>query len=58
MIQYTHRPDRPDDTLHSILYCLLASMILTPRPDIIAPMREDQNRGPLRSSYTGPVDQG
>jgi hypothetical protein len=58
MIQYTHRPDCPDDTFHAILYCLLASMIISPRPDIIAPVREDPNRGPLRSSYSGPVNQG
>lgn len=58
MIQYTHRPDRPDDAFHSILYCFLASMILVPRPDIISPIREIGNQGPLRSSYRGPVDQG
>ena len=58
MIQYTHRPDRPDDAFHSVLYCLLASMIVLPRPDIIAPTREDPTRGPIRSSYSGPVDQG
>jgi hypothetical protein len=58
MIQYTHRPDMPDDTFHSILYCFLASMIVTPRPDIIAPMREEPNRGPTLSTYSGPIDQG
>lgn len=58
MIQYAHRPDRPDDTFHAILYCMLASMIAIARPDIIAPVREDANRGPLRSSYGGPIDQG
>lgn len=58
MIQYTHRPDRPDDAFHSILYCLLGSMILVPRPDIIAPIREMPGQGPLRSGYRGPVDQG
>jgi hypothetical protein len=57
-IQYTHRPDRPDDSLHSILYCFLASMLITPRPDIIAPMKEDPARGPIRSGYNGPTDQG
>ena len=57
MIQYTHRPDRPDDTFHSILYCFLVSMILVPRPDIISPIREHEGQGPLRSGYRGPVDQ-
>jgi hypothetical protein len=58
MVQYGHRPDRPDDTFHSVLYCLLASMILVPRPDIIAPNREFPGQGPLRTGYRGPVDQG
>lgn len=58
MIQYSHSPDRPDDSFHSILYCLLVSMIKQPRPDIIAPNREDPSRGPLYSSYTGTTHQG
>ena len=58
MLMYTHGPDRPDDSFHSILYCLLVSMILVPRPDIIAPIREMPGQGPLRSGYRGPVDQG
>ncbi len=58
MLQYTHRPDRPDDTFHSILYCMLVSMILVPRPDIISPIRELPGQGPLRSGYRGPIDQG
>lgn len=59
MIQYQHRPDRPDDTFHSILYCFLASMIIHPRPDIIAPKREiDQQGGHLRGGYSGPIYQG
>jgi Phage terminase large subunit (GpA) len=58
MIQYNHHPDKPDDTFHSVLYCFLASMIKFPRPDIIAPTREDPTRGPLVSSYTGPTNQG
>jgi hypothetical protein len=40
MLQYTHKPDRPDDTFHAILYCWLASMIEQPRPDILVPTRE------------------
>jgi hypothetical protein len=58
MIQYNHRPDRPDDAFHSILYCLLVSMILVPRPDIISPIRELPGQGPLRTGYRGPIDQG
>ena len=58
MIQYQHRPDRPDDAFHSILYCFLASMILHPRPDIIAPRREFETIGPQMSSYSGPLYQG
>jgi len=58
MVQYGHRPDRPDDTFHSILYCLLGSMIMFPRPDILVPVREHKGQGPLVTSYRGPVDQG
>jgi hypothetical protein len=58
MIQYDHRPDRPDDTLHSTTYCFLASMLMYPRPDIIAPNRELPNQGPLRTGNTGPTNQG
>jgi hypothetical protein len=47
MIQYMHSPDMPDDSLHSLLYCFLGSMIKVPRPDVIAPRREDPTRGPL-----------
>jgi hypothetical protein len=58
MIMYGHKPDKPDDTLHSLLYCFMASMIVKPRPDIIAPTREDPSRGPVASSYSGPTNQG
>ena len=58
MIQYSHSIDKPDDTFHSILYCFLASMLVTPRPDIIAPTREDANSGPIMGGYPGTVDQG
>lgn len=58
MLQYTHKPDKPDDSFHSVLYCFLASMVMRPRPDIIAPTREDPNRGPLQSGYTGTTNQG
>lgn len=40
MIEYKHAPGTTDDAFHSILYCLLASMIRHPRPDIMAPMKE------------------
>lgn len=62
MIQYNHRPDRPDDTFHSIVYCFLASMIRHPRPDIISPRREleaiiGNGIGP-QGGYRGPIYQG
>lgn len=58
MIQYRHSPDKPDDTFHSIVYCMLASMIKHPRPDIISPTREDPNKGHIISSYSGTTNQG
>lgn len=58
MIQYDHPAGKPDDSLHSILYCFLASMILKPRPDIIAPRREDGHIGFRFSNWTGTTDQG
>lgn len=58
MIQYQHRPDRPDDAFHSILYCFLASMVAHPRPDIIVPKREFESIGPNMGGYTGPIYQG
>lgn len=58
MIRYDHNPDKPDDSFHSILYCFLASMVKFPRPDIIAPRREELNQGPLRSYFSGPTFQG
>lgn len=62
MIQYNHRPDRPDDSFHSIVYCFLGSMIVRPRPDIIAPRREFYEvtgGGPgMQGGYRGPIDQG
>jgi hypothetical protein len=39
MIQYKHSPGKTDDAFHSILYCFLASMLVRPRPDIIAPIQ-------------------
>jgi Phage terminase large subunit (GpA) len=58
MIQYDHRPDRPDDSFHAILYCFLASMIMIPRPDIIVPKREFENQGPTLTNYKGTLYQG
>lgn len=59
MTQYQHRPDQPDDTLHSVLYCFLASQLIHPRPDIIVPKKEIDTVGPILSShYGGPIDQG
>lgn len=58
-IQYDTTSGNTDDTFHSILYCLLASMIIVRRPDIIAPRRETGNAGPqFGASYTGPTNQG
>lgn len=58
MLQYRHRPDKTDDALHAVLYCFLASMLVVPRPDVIAPQKEMPGVGPLRGGYSGPVDQG
>jgi hypothetical protein len=40
MTEYKHAPGKPDDTFHSILYCMMASMIQHPRPDILTPTQE------------------
>ena len=45
MDQFQRTPGKPDDTFHAILYCLLASMITHPRPDIIVPMEYDMVGG-------------
>lgn len=37
MIQYKNSPGKADDTFHAILYCLLASMMIKPRPDLLIP---------------------
>jgi hypothetical protein len=42
MDQYQRTPGKPDDAFHSILYCVLASMITHPRPDIIMPIEYDK----------------
>ena len=57
MLQYDHRPDRPDDTLHATTYAFLVSMLVFPRPDIIAPNRELPGVGAVRGTSTGPTNQ-
>lgn len=57
MVQYDHRPGNPDDTFHAFLYAWLVSMLMVPRPDIIAPNKEDAD-GNQTSQYRGPIDQG
>ena len=57
MIQYKHGVDKPDDTFHTILYCLLASMFDYPRPDIMSADVEDQH-GRRAQQWPGPIDQG
>ncbi len=58
MIMYKHAPDKPDDTFHSLLYGFLGSMIVVPRPDIIAPRRELPGRHPIQGGGWTPLDQG
>jgi len=41
MLEYKKSPGKTDDTFHSMLYCLLASMIKHPRTDLVRPMQED-----------------
>jgi hypothetical protein len=40
MEEFKHAPGKTDDSFHAILYCLLASMIQHPRPDIIRSNKE------------------
>jgi len=40
MTEYKHSPGTTDDAFHSITYCLLASMIRNPRPDILTPTKD------------------
>lgn len=39
MTQYKLSKGKSDDTMHSILYCFLASMMMIPRPDILIPSK-------------------
>jgi hypothetical protein len=43
MIKYDTPRGVTDDTFHSVLYCLLASMLDRARPDIISPIQETDN---------------
>ncbi len=58
MIQYGHTAGKTDDTLHSLIYCFLGSMVVRPRPDIIAPNKETKGQGPINSGYSGTTNQG
>jgi hypothetical protein len=40
MTVYDHAPGSTDDALHSLCLCFFVSMILHPRPDVLAPMKE------------------
>ncbi len=55
-IQYKHSPDKPDDTMHAVTYCMLASSLKIPRTDIFIP-RPDHGRQ-INVADTGPVYQG
>jgi hypothetical protein len=57
MIQYSHGLDKPDDTFHTVLYCMLASMFDYPRPDIMSADSEDAN-GWRKDQWPGAIDQG
>ncbi len=41
MAQFDKPRGQTDDTFHSVLYCLLASCVENPRPDIFAPIQEE-----------------
>lgn len=49
MLQYIKVRGKTDDTMHAAIYCLLASMRDIPRPDILAPIRE--NTAEAQASY-------
>jgi hypothetical protein len=57
MIQYKHSMDQPDDTLHALVYTLLGSMLIKPRPDIIIPKKTDKATV-MYPDYAGTVYQG
>ena len=59
LLVYQHRPDRPDDTFHSMTFCFLASMLMPgrARPDIITPRREF-SKEPILVGDPDPAPQG
>ena len=57
MIVYKHSIDSPDDTFHAFMFCWLGSMLVQPRPDIIAPHKEDES-GRMPGTEYRPVYQG
>ena len=40
---YKKSPSVTDDSFHAILLCFLASMLVHPRPDVVAPMRDNKS---------------
>jgi hypothetical protein len=40
---YKKSPSVTDDSFHAILLCFLASMLIHPRPDVVAPMRDNKS---------------
>jgi hypothetical protein len=40
MVEYKRSPGKPDDTLHSVTLCVLASMLRIPNPGIFANIRD------------------
>lgn len=58
MTKYDHSPGHPDDSFHSVMYSLIVSMLIQPRPDIMAPNREDKHVGRVNAIQTETVSQG
>ena len=40
---FSHHPEKPDDSFHAILYCLMAASLVTPRPDIWMSVTRSEN---------------
>lgn len=40
---FGHHPEKPDDSLHACLYCLMAASLLFPRPDIFMSVPRPQS---------------
>ncbi|NMC34676.1 MAG: hypothetical protein GYA36_19815 [Veillonellaceae bacterium] len=40
---FSHHPEKPDDSFHAILYCLMAASLVTPRPDIWMSITRSEN---------------